>query len=48
MMRFVMVALGGAAGAVARYAVTVGVATFWRKDFPLGTFLGDAQELTHR
>ena len=38
-MRFVMVALGGAAGAVARYAVTLGVGIFWKKDFPLGTFL---------
>lgn len=38
-MRFLMVALGGAAGAVARYAVTLGVATFWKRDFPLGTFL---------
>jgi len=39
MMRYLMVALGGAAGAVARYAVTLGVGMFWRKDFPLGTFL---------
>lgn len=38
-MRFLMVALGGAAGAMARYAVTLGVGMFWKKDFPLGTFL---------
>jgi len=39
MTRYLMVALGGAAGAVARYAVTLGVGMFWKKDFPLGTFL---------
>jgi len=39
MMRFLMVALGGAAGAMARYAVTLGVGMFWKRDFPLGTFL---------
>lgn len=39
MMRFLVVALGGAAGAVARYAVVLIVATFWRRDFPLATLL---------
>jgi CrcB protein len=39
MMRFFMVGLGGAAGAMARYAVTLGVGMVWKKDFPLGTFL---------
>jgi CrcB protein len=38
-MRFVIVAIGGAAGAVARYLVTLGVALFWRGDFPLATVL---------
>lgn len=38
-MRFVIVAIGGAAGAVARYAVTLGVALFWKKEFPLATLL---------
>lgn len=39
MTRFLLVAAGGAAGAVARYGVTVFVATFWRRDFPLATLL---------
>ncbi|MGZ4778209.1 MAG: fluoride efflux transporter CrcB [Thermoanaerobaculia bacterium] len=39
MMRFVIVAVGGAAGAVARYAVTLLVAIFWKRDFPLATLL---------
>lgn len=34
-----MVAAGGAAGAVARYGVTLFVATFWKRDFPLATLL---------
>jgi len=38
-MRFVIVAVGGAAGAVARYAVTLAVALFWKKEFPLATLL---------
>ena len=38
-MRFLIVAIGGAAGAVARYAVTLGVALFWKKEFPLATLL---------
>jgi len=37
--RFLVVAAGGAAGAVARYGVTLAVAIFWRRDFPLATFL---------
>ena len=37
--RFLIVALGGAAGAVARYAMTLLVALFWKKEFPLATFL---------
>ena len=38
-MRFVIVAIGGAAGAVARYAVMLAVALFWKREFPLATFL---------
>jgi CrcB protein len=38
-MRFFAVAVGGACGAVARYAVTLAVASFWRSDFPLATLL---------
>jgi fluoride exporter len=37
--RFLVVAAGGAAGAVARYAVTLIVAMFWKRDFPLATLL---------
>jgi fluoride exporter len=37
--RFLIVAAGGAAGAVARYGVTLFVATFWKRDFPLATLL---------
>jgi len=37
--RFLVVAAGGAAGAVARYGVTLAVATLWRRDFPLATLL---------
>ena len=39
MTRFLVVAAGGAAGAVARYAVTLVVALFWKRDFPLATLL---------
>ncbi len=39
MTRFLVVAAGGAAGAVARYGVTLFVATFWKRDFPLATLL---------
>jgi CrcB protein len=37
--RFLAVACGGAVGAVARYAVALFVANFWRSDFPLATLL---------
>jgi CrcB protein len=37
--RFLLVAAGGAAGAVARYGLTLFVATFWKRDFPLATLL---------
>src|SRR5262249_38509922 len=39
MNRFLLVAAGGAVGACARYAVALGVAAFWRREFPLATFL---------
>ena len=39
MSRFLAVATGGALGAVSRYALALFVATFWRRDFPLATFL---------
>ena len=39
MSRFLAVATGGALGAVSRYAVALVVATFWRREFPLATFL---------
>ena len=39
MSRYLMVAAGGAAGAVARYSVTLAVAMFWKRDFPLATLL---------
>ncbi len=38
-MRFLVVALGGSLGAVARYGVTLFVAMFWKRDFPLATLL---------
>jgi len=38
-MRFIIVAVGGAAGAVARYAVTLAVALVWKREFPLATLL---------
>jgi CrcB protein len=37
--RFLTVALGGALGAMARYAVNLAVARFWVRDFPLATLL---------
>ena len=37
--RCLVVGAGGFLGAVARYAVGVWVETFWRRDFPLATFL---------
>jgi CrcB protein len=39
MMRFLVVAVGGALGAMSRYAVALVVATFWTFDFPLATLL---------
>lgn len=38
-MKIVVVAAGGALGAIARYGVSVLVARFWTADFPLATFL---------
>jgi len=34
MSRFIAVALGGALGAMSRYAVALFVAMFWKRDFP--------------
>ena len=39
MSRVLVVALGGALGAIARYGVSLAVAAFWRREFPLATFL---------
>lgn len=39
MSRYLVVGLGGFVGAIARYAIGVWVETFWRRDFPLATFL---------
>ncbi len=39
MSRYLLVAAGGAAGAVARYAMTLFVAAFWKSDFPLATLM---------
>jgi len=39
MSRFLVVGLGGAAGAMSRYAVALIVATFWKRDFPMATLL---------
>ena len=38
-MRWVAVAVGVAVVAVARYGVALLVAQWWRRDFPLGTFV---------
>jgi len=38
-MRYLLVGTGGFLGAIARYAVGVWCETFWRRDFPLATFL---------
>jgi CrcB protein len=38
-VRYLVVGLGGFLGAIARYSVGVWVDTFWRRDFPLATFL---------
>jgi len=37
--RFLSVAAGGSLGAVARYAVSLIVARFWAREFPLATLL---------
>lgn len=39
MTRFLVVAIGGALGAMSRYAVSLIVARFWTRDFPLATLL---------
>ena len=38
-MRYLIVGAGGFIGAVARFAVGVYFDTFWRRDFPLATFI---------
>jgi CrcB protein len=37
--RCLVVGVGGFLGAIARYAVGVWIESFWRRDFPLATFL---------
>ena len=37
--RFLVVAIGGALGAMSRYGVALFVAGFWRRELPLATFL---------
>ena len=37
--RCLVVGAGGFLGAIARYAIGVWVETFWRRDFPLATFV---------
>jgi len=37
--RCLVVGAGGFLGAIARYAVGVWIESFWRRDFPLATFL---------
>lgn len=39
MTRYLIVGMGGFVGAIARYAVGVWCDAFWRRDFPLATFL---------
>jgi CrcB protein len=39
MTNFLVVGLGGFLGATARYGVTLVVAAFWTREFPLATFL---------
>jgi fluoride exporter len=39
LIRILAVAGGGALGALARYGLTLFVAVFWRRDFPLATLL---------
>jgi len=38
-MRFFLVGAGGFAGAIARYGVNLWCESFWRRPFPLATFL---------
>jgi CrcB protein len=38
-VRYLVVGLGGFLGAIARYSIGMWVETFWRRDFPLATFL---------
>ena len=40
-MRFLAVGLGGALGAMARYGVSLAIATFWRREFPLATLIAN-------
>ena len=37
--RLLAVGAGGFLGAIARYAMTLWIMTWWRRDFPLATFL---------
>jgi fluoride exporter len=39
MSRFLVIAVGGALGAMSRYGVALVVALFWKRDFPLATLL---------
>ncbi|HKO56237.1 MAG TPA: fluoride efflux transporter CrcB [Thermoanaerobaculia bacterium] len=39
MTRYLIVGLGGFAGAIARYGLGVWIGSLWRRPFPLGTFL---------
>jgi len=41
MTRFLVIGLGGALGAMARYGVSIAVATFWKRDFPLATMIAN-------
>lgn len=38
-MRYLVVGAGGFLGAIARYAIGVYFDSFWRRDFPLATFV---------
>jgi CrcB protein len=39
MTRYLIVGIGGFAGAIARYGLGVWIASLWRRPFPLGTFV---------
>jgi len=39
MTRILVIALGGALGALSRYGATLLVGAYWKRDFPLATFL---------